>query len=72
MRSDAINIALAALVFVNTLAVVQFQTLAQTNPPATFKVSAVERSLSREWTTNDSGDVGDHSLGLAVTARRHL
>jgi len=42
VKADPINIALVLLVFVNVLAVVQFQALARTNPLGTSKVSTIE------------------------------
>ena len=42
MKTDPINIALVFLVFMNTLAVVQFQALARSNPSGTSKVSTIE------------------------------
>jgi hypothetical protein len=47
MKSDPVNIALVLLVFLNTLAVVQFQALARTNPVGTSKASAIEITMDQ-------------------------
>jgi hypothetical protein len=46
VKADPINIALVLLVFANTLAVVQFQALATSNPLGTSKVSTIQ--ITRE------------------------
>jgi hypothetical protein len=42
VKADPINIALVVLVFMNTLAVVQFQVLARSNPSGISKINATE------------------------------
>lgn len=46
-KTDPVNIALVVLVFMNTLAVLQFQSLAWASPLGTSKVSTMEIARDR-------------------------
>jgi hypothetical protein len=47
VKADPINLALVVLVFVNTLAMVQFQALARSNPSGISKISTIEIAQQR-------------------------
>jgi hypothetical protein len=54
MKSDPMNLALVLLVFLNTLAVVQFQALARTNPPGTSNTGSFEITSQQAFSASRS------------------